>query len=256
MAILRSTAPVSPGGMKTVNAAALTQTRQDDARDVAAAKAAASQQRIINSAPPSPPVTLPTGSGSNGGNNGGNGGPPPPQPPPPPPPPPTAKDLGVVKTPGRDVTRISDLVQQTPADTIKRLAFEQLSAIELSQVVTSNTVDGVNQKYSIISNLSEIKTRFDTSKQLSIMNKSTPMTSVYTIDIDSKIPGEAYFIRNNLFTTNSYIDVDGTTVVEIEKRNIYIDTNGDLVIEFDNTIDDEIAQVQINSDGTIYEVTE
>ena len=179
--------------------------------------------------------------------------PPTPPPPPPPPVPPTAKDLGVVKTPGRDVTRISDLVQQTPADTIKRLAFEQLSAIELSQFVTSNTVDGINQRYSIISNLSDIRRRFDASKQLSIMNKLSPMTGVFTIDIESKIPDRKYILDNNLDVNNYYVDTNSASVA-VEKGHIYIESNGDLVIEFDNIKKDEIAQVQINSDGTIYEV--
>jgi hypothetical protein len=173
---------------------------------------------------------------------------------PPPPQPPTAKDLGVVKTPGRDVTKISDLVQQIPSDTIKRIAFEQLSAIELSQVLTSNTVDGVNQKYSIISNLSDIRKIFNASKQLSIMNKLSPMTGVFTIDIESKIPSRSYILNNNLNTTYSYIDENGDEIT-VEKGYIYVDTNGDIVIEFENIKSDEIAQIQINADGTIYEVT-
>lgn len=176
------------------------------------------------------------------------------QQPPPTPKPPTAGELGVVKTPGRDVTRISDLVQQIPSDTIKRIAFEQLSAIELSQVLTSNTVDGIDQKYSIISNLSDIRKIFNASKQLSIMNKLSPMTGVFTIDIDSKIPSRSYILNNNLNATYSYIDENGDEIT-VEKGYIYVDTNGDIVIEFENIKSDEIAQVQINADGTIYEVT-
>lgn len=176
------------------------------------------------------------------------------QQPPPTPKPPTAGELGVVKTPGRDVTKISDLVQQIPSDTIKRIAFEQLSAIELSQVLTSNTVDGIDQKYSIISNLSDIRKIFNASKQLSIMNKLSPMTGVFTIDIDSKIPSRSYILNNNLNATYSYIDENGDEIT-VEKGYIYVDTNGDIVIEFENIKSDEIAQVQINADGTIYEVT-
>lgn len=193
-------------------------------------------------------------SGSSGSNIGGGGGSLPVQTPPPSPKPPTAGELGVVKTPGRDVTRISDLVQQTPADTIKRLAFEQLSAIELSQILTSSTVDGIDQKYSIISNLSDIRKRYDASTNLSIMNKNTPMTGVYNIDIDSKIPGFTYILQNNLFSSNYYVDIDNS-LNSVEKGYIYIDTNGDLIIEVDNMKSDEILQVQIVTDGTIYEVT-
>jgi len=286
MAIIRSTASSFGGGAKS-SAAAL-QTAQNNTvrtqQGIAAQQQQAMRQaasnaqaaKIYQSSAPFLSPTYFTGVGSvtvkSGGGGGGTGqgvtGPGngndltltgggtniETQPPPPAPKPPTAGELGVVKTPGRDVTRISDLVQQTPADTIKRIAFEQLSAIELSQIVTSNTVDGINQRYSIVSNLSDIKTRFDASKQLSVMNKATPMTGVYNIDIDSKIPGESYLLANNLYAEMSYKDVDGTTVTTVEKGNIYIDTNGDLVIEFDNMRDDEIIQIQINADGTIYEV--
>ena len=203
---------------------------------------------------PGPPGGGPTGGGPTGGGPTGGGTTIETQPPPPAPKPPTASELGVVKTPGRDVTKISDLVQQIPSDTIKRIAFEQLSAIELSQVLTSNTVDGINQKYSIISNLSDIRKIFNASKQLSIMNKLSPMTGVFTIDIDSKIPSRSYILNNNLNATYSYIDENGDEIT-VEKGYIYVDTNGDIVIEFENIKSDEIAQVQINADGTIYEVT-
>lgn len=258
MAILRSTAPTSPGGMKTVNAAALSQTRAFDAADAARAKAAVSKQILkpITTPVVTPILTTATGGRGIGADLGNVGGSTviETQPPPPAPKPPTAGELGVVKTPGRDVTKISDLVQQIPSDTIKRIAFEQLSAIELSQVLTSNTVDGINQKYSIISNLSDIRKIFNASKQLSIMNKLSPMTGVFTIDIDSKIPSRSYILNNNLNATYSYIDENGDEIT-VEKGYIYVDTNGDIVIEFENIKSDEIAQVQINADGTIYEVT-
>lgn len=179
----------------------------------------------------------------------------PPPPPPPPPVPPSAKDLGVVKNPSRDVTDIASLVPQADASTVSRLLFEQFSAVELSQVLTPRTIDGIDQQYSIISNLSDIRRRYNSTKELTIMDKLAPISGVFGIDLNSKIPGESYIINNNLNTTYSYLD-ENNQKIDVEKGYIYIDTNGDLIIEFDNMADDELIQVQIDSNGTIYEVTQ
>lgn len=166
----------------------------------------------------------------------------------------TASQLGVVKNPTRDITNLSSLIPEESAETITRLLFEQFSAVELSQILTSNTIDGVDQQYSIISNLSDIRRRYNTTKQLTIMDKLAPIDAVYAIDLISKIPGDDYILRNNLNNTYQYLD-ENDGLVTREKGNIYIDTNGDLIIEFDNIYSDEMVQIQIDQNGTIYEVT-
>ena len=172
----------------------------------------------------------------------------------PPIPQPNASNFGVVKTPGRDVTNLANLSPVESPETIVNLLFENFSAVELSQVLTSNTVDGIDQQYSIISNLSEVRKRYNATKELTITDKLAPISGVFAIDINSKIPGVNYLNKNNLYTTYNYINRSGS-VVYVEKGFIYIDSNGDLVIEFDNIRDNEIIQVQIDSSGTIYEVT-
>jgi len=173
---------------------------------------------------------------------------------PPAPTPPRASDLGVVKNPARDLTDIRSLVPNADESTITRLLFEQFSAVEIAQLLTPRTVDGIDQKYSVISNLSDIRRRYNSTKQLTIMDKLAPISGVFAIDIVSKIPGQKYIENNNLNTTYEYLD-ENDQIVYYEKGFIYIDTNGDLVIEFENMRDDEIIQVQIDSNGTIYEVT-
>lgn len=168
--------------------------------------------------------------------------------------PPGAKDLGVVKNPSRDVTDIASLVPQADESTVARLLFEQFSAVELAQILTPRTIDGIEQQYSVISNLSDIRRRYNSTKQLTVMDKLAPISGVFGIDLNSKIPGDDYILRNNLDATYSYID-ENNQQVTVEKGYIYIDTNGDLVIEFDNMTDDELVQVQIDTNGTIYEVT-
>lgn len=245
---------------KVTNPASLTQTKKDDAANVAAAKKAAATQRTTYV--PSTPVINPAT--STPGPTGGTLPKPDPdpyipqmQPMPkaPAPTPPSAKDLGVVKNPSRDVTNLSSLVPQVDESTMARLLFEQFSAVEISQILTPRTIDGIDQQYSVISNLSDIRRRYDSTKQLTILDKLAPISGVYAIDITQKIPGDDYIEANNLNTEYQYLD-ENDELVTREKGFLYVDTNGDLIIEFDNMRDDEFIQVQIDGNGTIYEVTD
>jgi len=166
---------------------------------------------------------------------------------------PGAAKIGVVKNPSRNLTDISSLVPQTDAEDIVRLLFEQFSGIELSQILTPRTISGISQQYLIISNLSEIRRRYDPTRKLTVMDKLEPIFGTFQIDLDLKIPGEDYILLNNLKNTYSYLD-ENYEKVTVEKGYIYIDNNGDLIIELDNMEDDEIMQIQIDSNGTIYEV--
>lgn len=158
-----------------------------------------------------------------------------------------------VRTPTRNVTNISDLVPQFDPEYIKKILFENVSAIELSIVERHDTIEGINQKYSIISNLSEIRKKYDAAKQLSIMDKSKPLTSIYAINIQDKIPQEDYIRLENLDSTYQYLD-ENNLLVTREKGYYYIDTNGDLVIELINLERSQEVEVYIDTNGTIYKV--
>lgn len=254
--------PKTTGGSgKVTNPKSLASTRKEDKKTIADIKkeVAKDVKPYVPPVPPTPPVVLPPRA---------NPAPPttpvvnpipyvaplPPPPPPPPPVPPSAQDLGVVKMPGRDVTDLSKLVPVEDADKIKAIFFNNMSALDLAQTLDAKTIDGVVENYSIISNPSEVRRRYDASKNLTIMDKLAPISGVFDINLDSKIPGESYIINNNLNNTYQYID-ENDNLVTVQKNNLYIASNGDLVIEFENIRDDEIIQVQIDSNGTIYEVT-
>ena len=159
----------------------------------------------------------------------------------------------IVKPPTRNVTDISSLVPQFNAEQIKRILFENLSAIELSRIERHDTIEGIDQRYSIISNLSEIRKKYQQTKQLTIMDKFKPLTSVFTINIQDKIPKEDYLILENLNATYKYLD-ENNQLIDREKGYYYVDTNGDLVIELINIEKSEQIEIQIDTNGTIYKV--
>jgi hypothetical protein len=162
-------------------------------------------------------------------------------------------DPAVVRTPTRNVTDISSLVPQFDAEQIQKLLFENISAIELSKVERHDTIEGIDQKYSIISNLSEVRKKYDMVKQLTIMDKFKPLTSIFTINIEDKIPQEDYLKLENLNSTYQYLD-ENNSIVTRKKGYYYIDTNGDLVIELVNLEKNQQVEILIDTNGTIYKV--
>ncbi len=159
----------------------------------------------------------------------------------------TGSTSNVVRTPTRNVTEISSLVPQFDAEQIQKLLFENLSAIELSRVERHDTIEGINQRYSIISNLSEVRKKYD------IMDKFKPLTSIYTINIQDKIPQEDYIILESLDSTYQYLD-ENNGLIDREKGYYYVDRNGDLVIELINLERNQQVEIQIDTNGTIYKV--
>ena len=164
-----------------------------------------------------------------------------------------SEESSPVRIAKRNVFDISSLVPQFNAEQIQKLLFENISAIELSIIERHDTIEGINQRYSIISNLSEIRKKYDISKQLSIMDKFKPLTSIYTINIEDKIPQEDYLALENLNSTYQYLD-ENNQVINREKGYYYIDTNGDLVIELINLERNQQVEVYIDTNGTIYKV--
>jgi hypothetical protein len=153
----------------------------------------------------------------------------------------------------RNVTDISSLVPQFSPEHIQNILFENVSAIELSISERHDTIEGINQRYSIISNLSEVRKKYDAQKQLSVMDKSKPLTSIYTINIEDKIPQQDYIELEALDSTYQYLD-ENNQLVTREKGYYYIDTNGDLVIDLINLERNQQVEVYIDTNGTIYKV--
>jgi hypothetical protein len=165
----------------------------------------------------------------------------------------TSPEVNIVRTPTRNVTDISSIVPQYNAEEITQLLFENLSAVELSNIERHDTIEGIDQRYSIISNLSEIRKKYDSIKQLTVMEKFKPLTSVFTIEIQDKIPQEDYIKIEGLDSSYQYLD-ENNNIVTRQKGYYYIDTNGDLVIELVNLEQNHEIEVLIDTNGIIYKV--
>lgn len=175
--------------------------------------------------------------GKGKGKGGGTGETPPPPPPPPPGPPPFEDNFAYtpppVMVPERDVVNLA--TEQVDAKTIENLLFENIGANELVKFVRHDTVEGNNPSYNIISNLSDIRRKFNPDELISVQQPDSPLVS-NSINLNNKIPSD------------EYLEALGLT------DYVYIDGNGNLVIEVINMRDKEILEIQIDSNGTIYEV--
>lgn len=141
-----------------------------------------------------------------------------------------------VKMPSRDVVSLVD--PGIDSATIQNLLFENIGATELVKFTRHDTVDGINPYYDIISNLSDIKRRYDPASLISLQKPESSFFDIFTIKLDQKIPNQEYLDENNL---SDYV---------------YIDEGGNLVIELTNLASDEIIEVEIDSNGTIYDIGE
>lgn len=149
----------------------------------------------------------------------------------------------IVRIPERDIVNYQD--DDIPTELITNLLFENLGANELIKFERHDTVEGTNANYDIISNLSNIRKAFDPATLISRQKPDTSYFDIFNIKLEDKIPTELY-LRNNP-------KIDATGEVNITDY-VYIDQEGNLVIELVNIDSDEILEVEIDSNGTIYEV--
>lgn len=148
----------------------------------------------------------------------------------------------VVKTPTRDVVNFTD-DSNIGIELITNLLFENLGANELVKFERHDTIEGTNANYDIISNLSAIQKEFDPSKLISRQKPDRSYFDIFNIKLEDKIPSDKY-LKNNP-------KVDGTGQTNITDY-VYIDSVGNLVVELVNMNSDELVEVEIESNGTIY----
>lgn len=143
--------------------------------------------------------------------------------------------ISSIKLPNRDNVISLDKTNYDVAG-ITALVFEKLGAVELTKFTRTDTVEGNNPYYNIISNLSSIKKEFDPSNLVSAQKSDDSLYNAFSIKLQNKIPDDNYLAERNL---DNYI---------------YIDSEGNLIIELNNITPDELVEIEIDTNGTIVEV--
>ena len=136
-----------------------------------------------------------------------------------------------VKTATIDIILFDD--ETTPIDTMADLIFENIGGQELINITRSDIVNGQKISYQPIKNLSSIQQRYNPNTVLSLQQTADKYFAGFSIKLEDKIPNEGNGVNG---------------------ENVYLEENtGDLIIEFININNDEQIEVQITTDGTIYE---
>lgn len=163
--------------------------------------------------------------------------PPPPRPkpvappPPPPPPPPPGATTYAVKQPAPSLVQYQPDV--LPQELITDLLFEDVGGQELINIARYDTIDGQNVEYALVRNLSVLNQSFNPNNILAGQIAYSSQLGQYSLDISSKIPQVSEEYPNGA---------------------AYLDADGNLVIEFISIGNDEYAEVEISSNGTIYKI--
>jgi len=161
--------------------------------------------------------------------------------------------MSAVKLPTRDVVNF----QVAPAlpEYIAEILFEEVGGTELINMVRHDTVSGINVAYSIISNLTQINLKFDPSLSLSGVGTYDPIFSKYKIKFETKVPdGDFYLLTRDIIPIPG--EEESSANIDNLGNNFYINQNGDLVIELTNIQEDEGIEIEVRTDGTIYNVRE
>ena len=135
--------------------------------------------------------------------------------------PPPAATTYAVKQPSPSLVTYN--AETLPQELIVDLLFEDVGGTELINVSRHDTINGQNVVYSLISNLSILNRSFNPNNILA-GQISYSQFSQYSLDIASKLMG------------------------------ISLDSSGNLVIEFSSIGNDEYAEIELSSDGTIYRI--
>jgi len=159
---------------------------------------------------------------------GVNWGPPPPPPPPPKPPNPwmttqTYTGPSGVKQADPDIVLFNE--EGISPEFLLELLYEDISGTELINISRSDIIDGQNVVYSPIKQLSALRRRYNPKNIISLPELSSSFFSRFPIELLDRGISAPYF-----------------------------DNDGNLVIEIEDVREDEIVEIEIDTNGTINEV--
>ena len=136
-----------------------------------------------------------------------------------------------IKTATPDIILFDD--STVPIEVITDLIFENIGGQELINIARSDTVNGQKITYQPIKNLSSLQQQYNPNNILSVSDTANRYFAGFSIKLEDKIPN----VANGLNGENVYIDPE----------------TGDINIDLINLQGDEQIEIQIVTDGTIYE---
>jgi hypothetical protein len=136
-----------------------------------------------------------------------------------------------VKTATKDIILFDDGL--VPVNLMADLIFEDIGGEELLSIARTDTVNGQKITYQPIKNLSSIEQEYNPNNIVSLQATLDKYFANFPIKLDNKIP------ETGTGSSGDYIYIDSTT--------------GDLTVEAVNLEPDEQIEIQIATNGTIYE---
>jgi len=129
-----------------------------------------------------------------------------------------------------DIERGNDSL---PESVLEYLLFEQIGGQELLSVSRTDTLNGTNPSYSIISNLVDLRFQYAPSNIISLPNALPDIFKQYSIVLEKYVPE--------------------VSIAEGDSPNAYINTDSEnsLVLEFKNMQPNQQVELQILSTGDL-----
>jgi len=136
-----------------------------------------------------------------------------------------------VKTATKDIILFNDAA--IPVRLMEDLIFEDIGGEELISIARRDTVNGQKITYQPIKNLSSIEQEYNPNNIVSLQATADKYFANFPIKLDNRIP------ETGTGSNGDYVYIESTT--------------GNLVIEVVNLELDEQVEIQIATNGTIYE---
>lgn len=149
-----------------------------------------------------------------------------------------AKKIGEFGSPNVKVPELYDIERGNdaiPDALLEYLLFEQIGGQELLLLSRTDTLNGTNPSYSIISNLVDLRFQYAPSNIISLPNALPDIFKRYSIVLDRYVP-ELDNANNDC--PNGYVELEATS-----------STFNSLILEFKNIQPNQQVEVQIMSDG-------
>lgn len=149
--------------------------------------------------------------------------------------------MAAIKLPSRDIVNIEP--QLPTISEYEKYLFQDIGGTELINLVRHDTVQGIDVRYTVISDLTKVNIDFDPSLLLINQAKYQSIFNQYGINLTSKIPDENFYEENDQkpesnLLTNSYFDGES------------------LIIEFEGVSATEVVEIEVETDGRIDRVRE